>query len=89
VTQGVASALLAYLLAALAVYVLLRWLHRPLAWLLVVLGRGLLGGAAIWGLDYVGRAVGVHVALNPVSALVAGFLGVPGVALLLVLGAMA
>ena len=80
--------LLAYLGGAAAVYVLLRWLRRPL--LLVAGGavRLVLGGAAIWALDFLGRPAGLHVALNPASSLVAGFLGIPGLALLLVFGGL-
>jgi len=36
-------------------------------------------------LNFVGGYFGLHIALNPVTALVVGFLGVPGVVLLLVL----
>lgn len=83
-----ATAIAEYLLGAFAVYVLLRWLYRPLLWLGVAVWRIALGGAAIWGLDFLARPIGLHVALNPASALTAGLLGIPGLALLVVLGGL-
>jgi inhibitor of the pro-sigma K processing machinery len=80
--------LAAYLAGALAVFILLRWLGRPLLWLGAGVYRLVLGGAAIWALDALARPVGLHVALNPASALTVGILGIPGLALLLVFGGL-
>ncbi len=79
----------AYLAGALAVFILLRWLRRPLGWLLTGGYRLVLGAAAIWVLDALARPIGLHVALNPASALTVGLLGIPGLALLLVFGGLA
>ena len=77
--------LITYGLALVAVYLLLRALVSPLRWLLVGTARLAIGGLAIWALNLLGVAVGFHLALNPATALVAGFLGVPGIALLVAL----
>jgi inhibitor of the pro-sigma K processing machinery len=79
----------AYLAGAVAVFILLRWLQRPLLWLGAGLYRLVLGGLALWALDALARPIGLHVALNPASALTVGLLGIPGLALLLVLGGLA
>ena len=79
----------AYLAGALAVYILLRWLRRPAGLLLVGAYRLVLGGLAIWALDALAHPIGLRVALNPASALTVGLLGIPGLALLLVLGGLA
>ncbi|HVB08738.1 MAG TPA: pro-sigmaK processing inhibitor BofA family protein [Bacillota bacterium] len=81
--------LAAYLAGAVAVYIVVRWLQRPLLWLATGLYRLVLGGAVLWALDALARPIGLHVALNPASAVVVGLLGVPGLAVLLVLGAVA
>ena len=54
-----------------------------------VLGRlllnAVLGGIALIIVNLLGGFVGITVGINPVTALCAGILGIPGVALLLVL----
>ena len=54
-----------------------------------VLGRlllnAVLGGIALIIVNLLGGFVGIVVGINPVTALCAGILGIPGVALLLVL----
>jgi inhibitor of the pro-sigma K processing machinery len=77
------EALAAYVAAALAVYLAARYLARPLLWLLRAAWRIAWGGALVWVVDAVGRSAGLHIALNPVTAGVVGFLGVPGLAVLL------
>ena len=47
--------------------------------------NALLGGALLYLINLVGANVGLHLPLNPITALVVGFLGIPGVILLLVL----
>jgi inhibitor of the pro-sigma K processing machinery len=47
--------------------------------------NGLLGAAALILINLVGAALGFHLAFNIVSVYVAGFLGVPGIVLLVVL----
>ena len=53
---------------------LLRWMVN-----------GLLGGFALWVLNLIGGLIGVTMAIKPVTALTVGFLGVPGVILILFL----
>jgi inhibitor of the pro-sigma K processing machinery len=47
--------------------------------------RGLLGLALVMIMNVAAQPVGLRVGVNPVTALVAGCLGVPGMALLIVL----
>jgi inhibitor of the pro-sigma K processing machinery len=82
--------LLAYALGAVAAYLVARFLWRPFAWAAALAWRLGVGGAAVWLSDAVARALGVqlHVGVNPVTAAVAGFLGLPGLAALLTLAAV-
>lgn len=45
----------------------------------------LLGGIIIGIINLVGGLIGFHIAMNAVSAFVAGTLGIPGVALLIII----
>jgi inhibitor of the pro-sigma K processing machinery len=82
-----AQTLLVYGGAVAGLYVVVRWFHRPGVWVLQAAWRCLVGGAAVWAVDWVGGGLGLHVALNPVTALVAGFFGLPGLTALVALSA--
>ncbi|MCG0239800.1 MAG: pro-sigmaK processing inhibitor BofA family protein [Firmicutes bacterium] len=64
----------------LAGAVLLRWLVEPLRYLGLLAGRMALGYLCLWALNLVGLAAGFHLPLNPVTGLVVGVLGLPGLA---------
>lgn len=68
-----------YVVGIVAVLVFIQVFSRQLEMLLRVLGNSILGGLALWVVNAVGAPAGFHVALNPVSAVLAGLLGVPGV----------
>ena len=69
---------------ALAVFLLVRLLLKPLKWILKLLLNTLGGFLLLIAVNFVGSWVGLSLGLNWINALVAGLLGLPGVALLLV-----
>ena len=70
----------------LIVLYLAGWLLLvPLKMLLKFIYNGILGGIILWILNMVGGLIHVTIAINPITALIVGFLGVPGVILLLIL----
>lgn len=73
---------LAFLFGLLLLYVVVRLFYLPLRWVLVAVYNGILGGIILWLVNLVGGLVGLSIAINPVTALIAGFLGVPGVIVL-------
>lgn len=79
------NVLLAYAFGLLLIYLLVKLLLVPFRYLFVLVTNGIIGGLALWGLNLIGAFFGLHIAINPFTALTAGFLGVPGVILLLVL----
>ncbi len=79
------SVVFAFLFGLLLIYVVVRLFYLPMRWLLVVLYNGLIGGVVLWLLNLVGSVVGLHIAINPLTALIAGFLGIPGVVILAII----
>jgi inhibitor of the pro-sigma K processing machinery len=60
-------------------------LTAPLKVLLRLIISGLLGGAALLLVNVIGGIFSVTIAINPISALVAGYFGLPGIVLLLLI----
>ena len=77
--------LAAYLVGLMLIYIVARLLFVPIKLIVRVIVNGLVGFALLWLLNWAGGFIGLHVGMNPVTALVAGFLGIPGVVLLVVL----
>lgn len=77
---------IAYIVGVLLLYVLARLLLLPIRILLRLIYNALLGAALLALANWIGGSVGgLYLPINPVTALVAGFLGLPGVVLLIVL----
>lgn len=53
--------------------------------ILKVIYNAILGGIALLAVNFIGGMFGLHIAFNAFSALIAGSLGVPGLALLVIL----
>lgn len=60
-------------------------LLAPLKFIMKLLASGLLGGLLLLIINLVGGIFSVTIAINPLSALIAGYFGVPGIILLLLL----
>lgn len=77
--------LAAYLFGILFLFLIGRAFFKPLNIVVKLVLNALAGGLVLWGLNAIGRSWGVLLPVNPYTALFAGFLGIPGVAVLLVL----
>lgn len=60
-------------------------LLAPLKFILKLIISGVLGGVLLLVLNLIGGLFSVTIAINPLSAIVAGYFGAPGIVLLLVL----
>lgn len=74
-------------LAALAVPLVLlgvtvRLLYVPMKWGVRLLVNGLGGVLCLWLVNLISGFTGLTIPVNPVTVLIAGFLGLPGLALL-------
>ncbi len=79
------NTLLAFLFAIILLYIVGRVLFVPIKFLGRLLMNAVIGGAVLWGLNIFGGAIGIHIGINVVTALIVGFLGIPGVLLLVIL----
>ncbi len=77
--------ILAYAIGLILLYLLGWVLLVPIKIIWRLLYNGIIGGIVLIILNFVGGYFGLHIPLNPISALAVGFLGVPGVVLLLLL----
>jgi len=77
--------IIAYALGLVLLYFLGWLLLVPLKLLFRFLINGVIGGIALWVLNLIGGLIGVTIAINPVTALTVGFLGIPGLILILLL----
>ncbi|NLA85054.1 MAG: SigmaK-factor processing regulatory BofA [Clostridiales bacterium] len=77
--------IIGYALGLILLYLVGWLLLVPLKLLLRFIINGIIGGVALWILNLIGDLLGFSVALNPITALTVGFLGIPGLILILLL----
>lgn len=76
------NVVLAYLFGIILIYLVGRIFLMPLKLVIRLIYNGLIGGVMLWVLNLIGASFGFTIAINPITALVAGFLGLPGIVLL-------
>ncbi len=76
---------LAWIAGVLIILALGKAMLLPLKIVLRLVINGVLGGIAILVINLIGSPLGFTLALNPISALIAGILGLPGIILLVIL----
>lgn len=80
--------ILSFALGLFLLYLVGWLLLVPMRFLWRLLAGGLLGGFMLWVAGQFGFLFGFTIAINPFTALIAGFLGIPGVALVIALSIM-
>ena len=79
------TSIFAYAAGLVLVFVFCRIFIKPIKWMLKLIINGILGGLILTAVNFVGGFAGISVIINPLSALLAGLLGVPGVVLVIIL----
>lgn len=79
------STAMGYLLGMLIIFVVGWVFLKPVKFIIRLAANSVLGGVFIWIINLLGKTAGIHIGLNPVTAIVAGALGIPGVILILLL----
>jgi len=77
------NVVLAYVFGIVLIYLVGRMLLMPIKFISRLVYNALIGGVMLWMLNFVGVYIGFNIPINPITALVAGFLGLPGVVLLI------
>lgn len=76
----------AYVFGLLLIYLIARVLVLPVRIVLRLVYNALVGALLLAFVNFIGSyIIGIYLPVNPVTALVAGFLGIPGVVLLIAL----
>lgn len=79
------SSVFAYAVGLVLIFVLCRIFIKPLKWLLRLLINAAMGGLLLAAVNFAGGFAGITVVISPLSALLAGLLGIPGVILVILL----
>lgn len=79
------SVIIAYIFGIILLYVLGKSLMFPMKLVVKLIYNAMLGGIILVIVNYFGAIINFHIALNIVTALVTGFLGIPGVLTLVIL----
>lgn len=79
------STIIYYGIGLFLLYIIGMILVWPLKKILKLIGNGILGGIILLLFNFIGKFFGLVIVINPLNAIIVGFLGVPGVILLLIL----
>ncbi|NLY86754.1 MAG: pro-sigmaK processing inhibitor BofA [Tissierellia bacterium] len=82
------STIFYYIIGLFLLYLVGLILVWPIKKIIKLIVNGILGGITLFLFNYIGKYFGLSIAINPLNAIIVGFLGVPGVILLLVLQAV-
>jgi len=77
------NVILAYALGLILLYIVGWILLIPIKLLMKLIWNGVIGGLTLLLVNAIGGLIGITIIINPLNALIAGFLGVPGVIILL------
>lgn len=73
-----------FLIAILGLYILVKVFSWPIKILFKLLVNAVLGALLLLIVNFVGNYFGFYIGINAVTALIAGFFGIPGVIFLVV-----
>ena len=79
------SSIVAYAVGLVLIFILCRIFIKPIKWVLKLLFNSILGGLILTALNFAGGFLGVSVSITPLTALLSGCLGIPGVFLVVIL----
>ena len=74
-----------FIIAIAVLFILLKILSLPMKLIIKLVVNGLIGGVVIWVINLIGASFGFTIALNWITALVVGILGIPGVIILAII----
>ncbi|WP_313755684.1 pro-sigmaK processing inhibitor BofA family protein [Tissierella sp.] len=82
------STIFYYIMGLFLLYIVGIILVWPIKKIIKLIWNGVLGGITLLLFNFIGKYFGLSIVINPLNAIIVGFLGVPGVILLLILQVM-
>lgn len=79
------SVIFAYIIGILLLYFLGKQFLIPVKYVLKLIYNALIGGIVLVIINFIGSAFQFQIALNIITALIVGILGIPGVLLIIIL----
>ena len=79
------SSAVGYILGLLILFVVTKIFFKPIKFIVRLLANSVLGAFLLYIINRLHYILGIYIGINPVTALVTGLLGIPGVCLLLLL----
>lgn len=79
------NSVLAFAFAAILLYLIARILLVPFKLIIKLVINALIGGVLLIIFNLLGAPLGLNVGINVITALVVGFLGIPGLILLILI----
>ncbi|MBQ6403973.1 MAG: pro-sigmaK processing inhibitor BofA family protein [Oscillospiraceae bacterium] len=76
------SGLLLIAAVIVGIILLIKLLSAPFRWIIKLLLNALMGFAMLFVVNFFGGFIGIELGVNLINALIAGFLGIPGIVLL-------
>jgi len=74
-----------YILGILVVLVVSGIFLKPIKFALKLVANSVVGAVILWIINFVGKGAGIHIGLNPITAVAVGIFGLPGVIAILLL----
>lgn len=75
--------ILGYAIGIIAIYLVAKLLSVPIRIIAKLIFNGIAGGITLFIVNLIGGSFGISVGINAISALIVGFLGLPGVLFLI------
>lgn len=79
------GSILAYVAGLVIIFIFCRIFIKPIRWLVRLLINSIFGGLILAAVNFVGGFAGITIIINPITSILAGLLGVPGVILVIIL----
>lgn len=77
------NVIIAFVFGIFLIFLIGRLFLMPIKLVFRLIYNAIIGGIMLWIVNFIGGHFGFAIAINPLTALIAGFLGLPGVVLLI------
>lgn len=74
-----------YILGLLVLFVVTKIFFKPIKFTVRLIANSILGAGVLWLINLLNPIFGICIGINPVTALITGLFGVPGICLILLL----